>query len=226
VSAAPQELAAGLHRWSTRHPDWHPADAFGAEVASFALVADDDLLLVDPLLPDDDGAVLEALDALAAAAHQTHVLITIGYHVRSAEPLSKRYNNAEIHGPRTVASRLSDPKRFTELTPGTEGPAGVVAHAIGRPRRSELPLWIPSHHALVFGDALVTTPDGELRMWSQEEVDDRRRAFYRDRFAPTLGPLRDLAVKRVLVTHGPPVLDDAAAALAAAIDGEPWHHHG
>lgn len=72
----------------------------------------------------------------------------------------------------------------------------------------------------------MTTPGGELRMWSQEEVDDRRRAFYRDRFAPTLEPLRERPVERVLVTHGPAVLADAATALAGAVDGEPWYHHG
>jgi hypothetical protein len=45
-----KELAKGLHRWTARHPSWHPADGFGAEVASFALeTKDKHLLLVDPL---------------------------------------------------------------------------------------------------------------------------------------------------------------------------------
>ena len=112
------------------------------------------------------------------------------------------------------------------LEPGSPGPAGVVAHAIGRPRRSELPLWLPSHHAIAFGDALVTTPDGELRMWIQEPVTDARRDFYKNRFAPTLDPLRARPARRVLTTHGAPILADGAAHLAAALDREPWFHHG
>jgi hypothetical protein len=219
------ELAPGLHRWTARHPSWHPADAFGAEVASFALKAGDDLLLVDPLLPDDDEPVLAALDALADAATNVHVLITIGYHVRSAEPLGARFD-ARIHGPETARGRLGDGATFCPLEPGAPGPGGAVAHAIGRPRRSETPLWLPSHEALAFGDALITTPDGELRMWLQEPLTDARRAFYRDRFAPTLQPLRALPARRILTTHGAPILDDGAAALAVALDREPWVHRG
>jgi len=227
--SAPAELAPGLWRWTARHPDWHPG-AFGAEVASFALVAGDELLLVDPLVPDEDGdgadgATLTTLDALAAAAGTTAILITIGYHVRSAAPLSARYG-ARIHGPGTVAGRLADTKAFTILEPGVPGPGGAVAHAIGRPRRSELPLWLPSHAAIAFGDALVTTPDGELRMWCQEPRDERRLAFYRDRFAPTLAPLRDLPATRILTTHGAPILTRGARHLATALDTEPWFHDG
>jgi hypothetical protein len=80
-----------------------------------------------------------------------------------------------------------------------------------------------SHAALAFGDAVVTTPDGELRMWAQETIDERRRRFYRERFAPTLAPLLDLPIRRVLVTHGAPVLEDGAAVLRAALDAEPWN---
>jgi glyoxylase-like metal-dependent hydrolase (beta-lactamase superfamily II) len=223
--SAVAELAPGLHRWTARHPDWHPA-GFGAEVASFALVAGGDLLLVDPLVPEEaPDAVLAALDALASATKSVHVLITIGYHARSAQPLSERYD-AQIHGPKTVAGRLSSTARLTVLTPDTPGPAGVVAHAIGRPRRSELPLWLPSHAAIAFGDALVATPEDELRMWCQEPRDDRRLAFYRDRFAPTLQPLIDRRPRRILVTHGEPVLAGGAARLTEAAAAEPWFHAG
>jgi glyoxylase-like metal-dependent hydrolase (beta-lactamase superfamily II) len=217
------ELAPGLWRWTARHPEWHPADDFGAEVASFALVAGDDLLLLDPLLPDADdaGAVLEALDALATAAKNTHILITIGYHLRSAEPLRDRYAG-HIYGPKTVAHRLADTKAFTVLQPGVPGPAGTIAHAIGSPRRTELPLWLPSHQALAFGDALVTTPEGKLRMWAQKPRDAQQIAFYRQRFAPTLDPLRDLPAQRILTTHGPPILQDGAAMLASALNTDPW----
>ena len=45
-------------------------------------------------------------------------------------------------------------------------------------------------------------------------------------FAPTLSALLELPARRVLVTHGAPVLDDGAAALRAAVATEPWYHHG
>lgn len=224
MPTGPVELTPGLWRWAAAHPDWHPG-RFGAEVASFALEAGEDLLLIDPLLPaDDNRPVLEALDRLAAT-RAVHALITIGYHVRDAEPLCERYGGC-LWGPPSCVSRLRDPSRLTSLEPGAPGPAGVTAFAIGRPLRGERPLWLPSHRALAFGDAVVTTPDGDLRLWAQKPLKDRRRRWYRETFAPTLAPLLDLPVQRVLVTHGAPVLDDGVAALREAVGGEPWFHRG
>jgi hypothetical protein len=219
------ELAPGLHRWATRHPEWHPGgDDFGAEVGSYAVLANDELLLIDPLVADDDAATLERLDTLSGAAIDTSILITIGYHVRSAEALAARYD-ATVHGPTQVAKRL-ERARFAHLEPGTPGPAGVVAHAIGRPRRGETPLWLPSHRALAFGDALVTTPDGELRMWSFKKDEPQLRAFYRERFAPTLQSLVEREPDHVLVTHGAPIVGAGAAALRAAVAADVWFHAG
>jgi len=99
VSAQPEQLAEGLWRWTTRHPEWHPGE-FGREVACYALRAPHALLLVDPLLPEkDDGAVVDTLDE-AAGDEPVAILITIPYHARSAEALSERYRSqgASIHG--------------------------------------------------------------------------------------------------------------------------------
>jgi len=222
------ELAAGLLRWTARHPEWHPS-GFGDEVGSYALGAYDYLLLVDPLLPEDEPEpVLDALDAMLRS--RVAILVTIGYHLRSAGRLWERWHAdvpVTIHGPPQAARRLAAgaATAFEELEPGTPGPAGVEAFAIGRPRRGERPLWLPSHASLAFGDAVVTTPGGALRMWAQEPMDDRRLAFYRDRFAPTLEPLLELPARRVLVTHGAPVMKNAAAALRNAIRGRPWNGH-
>lgn len=226
--SALREIAPGLHRWTARHPDWHPSgDGFGREVGSYALTTEDGaLLLVDPLVLDDAQAA--AVDALADAATKTDIFITIGYHVRSAPALAARYG-ATVRGPPQAGKRLDKRAKgvaFAVLEPGTPGPAGVVAHAIGRPRRGETPLHFPTHRALAFGDALVTTPEGELRMWCQDPDDASRRTFYRDRFAPTLAPLADLEPEHVLVTHGEPVLGDGAAALRAAAAAGPWFHAG
>ena len=228
--SAPTEVAEGIWRWTARHPEWHPGE-FGAEVASFALAAGDEVLLVDPLLPDrpeDQDARLELLDRLAAeraGPGRAHMLITIGYHVRSAELLAERYGS-RVYGPPSCATRLRDPGLLTDLTPDASGPAGAAAFAIGRPQRTERPLWLPSHRVLAFGDALVTTPGGELRMWATDPVDDKRRRFYRERFAPTLAPLLELPVEHVLVTHGAAIVGGAAEALREAVSAEPWYHRG
>jgi hypothetical protein len=219
----PERIGPGLWRWTARHPEWHPGE-FGAEVGSFALDAGGDLLLIDPLLPADPAALLGLVDELAAN-RDVHVLVTIGYHVRSAEDLCERYGG-RVYGPPTCASRLRNTAFLTDLEPGEPGPAGALAFPIGRPRRTERPLWLPSHAALAFGDSLVTTPEGELRVWLQDPLDDKRTRWYRERFAPTLEPLLELPAERILVTHGEPVLEDGANALRAAVAADPWDHRG
>ncbi|HXD56446.1 MAG TPA: hypothetical protein VN606_00930 [Thermoleophilaceae bacterium] len=216
------EIAPGLHHWTARHPTWHPGE-FGAEVGGYAALTDTDLLLIDPLVPEADPGALDGL-----LRENVSILITIGYHVRSAEELWKRWGwdvPVTVYGPPNAGKRL-DGVSFVELEPNGEGPAGVRAFSIGRPVRGERPLWLPTHNALAFGDALVTNTDGELRMWIQDPLNEERLAFYRNRFAPTLAPLLELPVERVLVTHGPPVVKDAAAALRRAVKAPPWYHHG
>jgi len=218
MSSLPEEIAAGLWRWTARHPEWHPGE-FGRRVAAFAMRVDGGTLLVDPLLPQDDPApVLEALDGIVAG--RVAILVTIPYHTRSAEPLAARYE-AMIHGHPKTAERLADKRAFRPVVPGDALPGGARAFAIGRPRRSELPLWLPSHRAVAFGDAVVGV-NGGLRVWAQAAVDDRLRRFHRERFNPTLEPLLELDAERILVGHGEPVLSDGRVSLAAALAADPW----
>jgi glyoxylase-like metal-dependent hydrolase (beta-lactamase superfamily II) len=101
-------------------------------------------------------------------------------------------------------------------------PGGVTAHTIGKPRRYETPLHLPSHGALVFGDA-VAEADGRLVVWSTERVDAKVERFYRERFNPTLELLLELDFDRVLVTHGKPVLQGGREQLEQALRAEPWY---
>jgi len=215
-----KRLADGLLRWTEPHPEWSAGD-FGAEVASYAVRAGGEGLLIDPLLTSDGSF----LDELFAGADRVSILITIPYHARSSEELAERFD-ARIYGPAGVAKRLSPSAPFEAISPGDELPAGVRSFAVGKPRpRGEQPLYLPSRRALVFGDAVVEH-DGALRVWCHDQVDEKVRRFYRERFNPTLRPLLELDVERVLVTHGEPVLSGGGEALKRALDSDPWYHHG
>jgi hypothetical protein len=220
-----EKLTEGLWRWTARHPEWHPGE-FGAEVACFAAQAGDTTLLIDPLLPPEPQPVLDVVDK--QLGDRLAILITIPYHVRSSEKLWKRYRkDAEttIHGHRACAKRLTDKSGFEEIDPGAPLPAGVTAHTIGNPRRYEMPLHVPSHDALIFGDAIAET-DGRLVMWSADKVDEKVATFYRERFAPSVRPLLELGAENVLVTHGEPIMGGGKAALRRALEAKPWYHHG
>jgi hypothetical protein len=223
MSAKPKQLVKGLWRWTERHPEWHPGE-FGAEVACFAVDAGPDTLLIDPLLPKDPDPVFALVDEILG--DRLTVLVTVPYHVRSAEESWRRYRKeaeTTIHGHAGAAKRLSDASGFREIDVEEELPGGVSAHRIGKPRRHETPLHLPSHRALVFGDAVVED-GGKLRVWADGRIDEKVERFYRERFNPTLKPLLDLDFERVLVTHGTPVMEDGKAELRSALRRKPWYH--
>jgi hypothetical protein len=217
--SAPEEVAAGIWRWTARHPSWHPG-AFGTEVASFAVDAGEGVVLVDPLLAPGEEA---ALDGLLDGRAPT-VVITIPYHARSAAAVVARHGG-QVLGHPGVAKRLAAGTPFRAVAPGDALPHGMTAHAIGSPRRSEQPVALPWVRALALGDAIVGV-EGGLRVWLQEPVTDARLGWYEDRLVPTLEPLLALGCERVLVTHGAPVLSGGTAALREALAAGPWYHRG
>lgn len=216
--SAPTELSPGLWRWTARHPEWRPHHRYGTDVACFAVEVGDSLVLVDPLVPESHGedreAVIGALDRLADGRESVEVMITIPYHVRSAATLHARYDAVAVWGHRAVERRL-DGVPLRTIEPDAELGAGVSAHSIGRPRRQEMPLLLPSHRALAFGDAVVGVQGG-LRVW-QDVRPGKSERWYRERFVPTLTPLLGLDFDRVLVTHGESVLEDGRQALEQAL---------
>ena len=90
-------------------------------------------------------------------------------------------------------------------------PGGVEAKAGLFP--DEAVLWIPAHGALVAGDLLIHRPDGltpppDSWLPKGKTREDLRRE---------LEPLLELPVELVLPTHGDPIADGAAEALAQAV---------
>lgn len=215
-------IGPGLWSWARRHPEWHPG-TFGAEVVSFMAEGERETLLIDPLLEAED----PAWDLIAAAAPgPLRILVTIPYHVRSAEPIRNRFaaqREVTIHGHPAAAKRLTSTASFEPFTAGDELPAGIRAHPIGSPRRFETPLLVPGHDALIFGDAIAGTGAGP-RIWSERPIDRRVARFYSERFVPTLLPLLDLSFERLLLTHGPSVLREGRMGLREAIEAPPWYH--
>ena len=80
-------------------------------------------------------------------------------------------------------------------------------------RADEIALWLPRQAALAFGDAMIRTSAGELRVcpdsWTQP-------AGGAARLRALLGALTELPVEHVLVAHGPLVLGGGGQSLRAA----------
>ena len=222
------EICPGIYRWTAPHPEWRTRVEWGHEVASFALVTGDALSLVDPLLPPSGASarddVKRTLDDLVDRSARLDIMITIPYHTRSAEELYARYRtrlDTAVWGHPAVGKRLSDEATpLEQIRPGAPVGRSAVAYAIGKPRRFETPLYFPAHRALAFGDAVIGI-DGVLRIWQQASTDPE---WHERSFVPTLRPLLDLDVERVLVTHGPSVLQGGREALEEALSAGPWDY--
>src|SRR5205809_419832 len=210
------ELASGLWRFTVTRNGIPPT------MTAYVLRDGEDTILVDPLVARETEPLLTGLDEIVRG--RVRILVTTPFHVRSSELLWRRWrdrHDVTIFGHEYCATRLDDRSVFRPLVGGETLDGGVRAHSIGRPRRAELQFELPSHRALAFGDTVLEV-DGELRVWPRQRELQRRRAWYEQRFLPTLEALTRLDVERVLVTHGEPVLQNGARELAASLARPPW----
>jgi glyoxylase-like metal-dependent hydrolase (beta-lactamase superfamily II) len=200
-----EELRPGLRTWTAYHEEWEK------HVRGFAIVESDRVVLIDPLLADDQWEGLEAMRGAASL----DVLATIHYHARSAAAIRERHPDA------TIWAYAPDRDEMEERTPvdrtfeaGKDLPGGLVA--LAAPPRPEVVLWDRVHAALFSGDALLG--DGEegdgLHLCPPSWLhDEDGLATLREGLAPVL----DLPVELVLTAHGEMVLGDAPAALRRAL---------
>jgi len=211
------EVATGLWRLTVTRNGLPPT------MTGYVLRDGEDTILVDPLVAGDTEPLLSALDEIVRG--RVRILVTTPFHTRGSGLLWRRWRDRHevtIFGHEHCATRLDDRSAFRPLRGGETLDGGVRAHAIGRPRRAEIPFELPSHRALAVGDTLLEI-DGELRVRPRQRDSERRRAAYEQRLLPTLAPLAQLDIDRVLVTHGEPVLANGARELAASLTRPPWH---
>ena len=209
-----EQIADGLWRWTTRHPEWTPDADWERDVGCLYYEGPEAVVLIDPLVPaepDERERFLRALDRdLEAARRPLAVVLTVFWHERSAQELVERYD-AEFWAHEPALDRLSasvsNPFTLGDALPGE-------IQAFDADRRDEVLLWIPQHEALVAGDVLLGDGRGGVRVcpddWLPEGVSP-------DEFRAALRPLLELPVERLLVSHGDPVLTGGRDALARAL---------
>lgn len=192
------ELEQGLWRWTAVHPDAEedpkpgsPAD-WPAEVGSVAYAADDTLVLIDPLVPDE---VWSELDELARD-RRVLVLTTIRWHRRSRDEVVERY------GASTSRARKNLPSGVIPITLRGAG---------------ETMFWLPEVRTLVPGDRLLGDGEGGVRVCPDSWLRYLKGSSDGPRLRVLLAPLLDLPVERVLTSHGEPVLARGHEALRRAL---------
>ena len=194
-------IAPGLWRWTAPHPGWRtgaepdsPGD-WDQMVGSVLFEAADAVALVDPLLPLQGREELLAWLDAQIEDRPVSILTTIRWHRRDRDALARRYAG---RSPR----------------PWNAVPKGVEPHPLRG--AGETLFWLPAAAALVAGDRLLGGPGGSLRVCPESWL--RGVRVDRAGVAELLRPLLELAIERVVVSHGDPVLHDGRAALARAIE--------
>jgi hypothetical protein len=195
-----EELRPGLWRWTERHPDWEPhavrdSPADWPELVGSVLhITDAAAVFVDPLLPARPPWA--RLDRIVRR-RRVHVLTTIGFHRRSRDAVVERYAAATSRARRSL-------------------PAGVDPFPLRR--FGETVFWLPGPRALVPGDRLLGGRRGGLRLCPESWLRYLPGSPTQAQLREALRPLLELPVQLVLVSHGRPVLRNARAALARALE--------
>ena len=141
------EIRPGLKRWAGPHPEFNPAeddlDDSYRDVASVLFSGENELILIDPLVPDELWPELDA--EVKQSGKPVVVLTTIYFHERSRDAVARRYD-ARLGG----------------------DVAGV--RAFSAERGDEVALWLQEPRALVFGDAILGDQTGGLRLtpWARD----------------------------------------------------------
>jgi glyoxylase-like metal-dependent hydrolase (beta-lactamase superfamily II) len=196
-----EELRPGLWRWTASHPQWDHAEQWGPEVGSVYAELPGSVVVVDPLVPEDEEEHFwEALDRdVERLGLPVHVLLTVHWHERSVATVLDRYK-----------ATLWRPEEKGEL------PDGVHAEIVKGSDWVEALFFLEPHRALVSGDLLIGTDGGiELPVrWfpksEQEWAEQQLKPELRQRLA-------ELPVELVVVSHGDPVLENGAEALRRAL---------
>jgi glyoxylase-like metal-dependent hydrolase (beta-lactamase superfamily II) len=153
-----EEIRPGLKRWAGPHPEFDPAegnlDTSYSDVASALFHADDALVFIDPLVPDE---LWPGLDAeVKQSGKPVVVLTTIFFHERNRDEVARRYGGrvgGDVAGVRVFSAERAD----------------------------EVAYWLEGPRAVVFGDAVLGDQNGGLRItpWarSPEGLERTRQAL-------------------------------------------------
>lgn len=202
-----EEILAGLWRFTGVHPEWEEGDGWDPDVAWWAVLGPDGLVLIDPLPEDWDE--LDRLVQLAGGC--PGILRTLHFHERSIPEASRRYGAAVW----ARTPRPGVPKKTLDHPIGGEQPLPGGLRAFEVNRDDEVAVWLPEQRALAFGDAMLRDPHhGRLELCPESWVD---RSGGRAGLRQSLTPLLELEPVHVLVSHGPLVLGGGSEAMAHAL---------
>ena len=199
-------VSESLTWWLAPHPAWRPNSDWPEEVGFATWESSDSYVFIDPLIRDDrdEDAWVLFDQAVFTWNRPVAVLLTAPWHERSTRAVSARYDAAVWIHPHGRA-RLADLPELAEL------PRGVEAFVPGGMNEGQVAFHIVPERSLVVAEFFLGTEAG-LQVLPSPALNDPAA------FAESLGQLRNQAIERVLVAHGPSVFSRGDDAINAALD--------
>jgi len=199
------EVGERLVFWTAPHPSWRPNPDWPREVGCVLYRHPESVVLIDPLIRDDlDAAAWSWLDdEIARAGTPVVVLLTAPWHERSVRDVATRYGGRVWASP-TARARLGD------LPWLDEPPVGI---------RVLVPRGVDEGQVAFFIEPLRTLVVAELFLGTERGLEVRPSPGTTDRhqFDAFMRELEALPIERVLVGHGPPVLQGGGEAISSAL---------
>lgn len=203
-----EEVLPKLFHWRTRHP------TIGVLVDSYWLA--DDGVLIDPLVPTDEGLQWFSGDGVEPRA----VLLTNRHHYRDAPRFARRFG-CSVHCSQAGMHEFTAEQRVQPFEFGDQLPGGVLAYEVDAICPDEAALYIPSHRALAIADGVVLGgPRGAegLLGFVPDSLMDQPQQTKRGLLAAYRRLLEELDFEHLLLAHGGPILGDGRDRLRELVE--------
>jgi hypothetical protein len=195
-----REILPGVFHWTAVHPN------IGIEVSSYWL--EDGGVLIDPLLPPDEG-----LEWFARRAQPpTAIVLSNRHHYRHSGPLTERFE-VPVYCVRSGLHEFADDRPVTAFDPGDELPGRILAHEIGGLCPDETALYMASRGAIAFADGVVRGGDDAQLGFVPDSLMDEPPETKRRLLDAYRHVLDELEFEHVLLAHGQPLIGDGRKLL-------------
>lgn len=217
-------IADGLWRWTAPHPAWtddadNPYGGWARDVACVYHESPTGIVLIDPLVPDGEEAerFWRHLDQdVERVGLPPTVVISVGWHGRSADAVRDRYPGTRVLGvSREASCTLDDLLEDDQLLPG-----GCRVTLAGPPGEGQMAIVQCACHGLLWlSDLVIDDGAGGLRRPPARWFDEPGAAHWLQHGLPLMVPhLMELPIEHLVPAHGPVVSVEARAALERALD--------
>jgi hypothetical protein len=202
IVAPMEEILPGLWHWTTPHPNLG-----GVRVSSYWL--DDDGVLIDPLVPPDEG-----LDWFAARPVPPQAIVLANrHHYRDSGEFHTRFG-CGVHVPANGLHAFTQGEPVSGYGYGEELPGGLLTVEVGALSPDDSGLYSESSRAFWLADTIVRGAGADAQIgWVVDQLMDDPPTTKRELLSAFQHILDGFEFDHLLLAHGLPLVGDGRSQL-------------